>query len=42
MLEFADDLVDIALTNIAESEDIMDASHIEDLLRWEQRWVMFK
>jgi len=37
MLELANDLVDIALTNIAESEEIMDASLVEDLSRWKER-----
>ena len=37
MMELANDLVDIALTNIAESEKIMDASQVEDLSRWKER-----
>lgn len=36
MLAFANDLVDIAVTNMAESEEIMDPSHIEDLSRRKQ------
>lgn len=34
MVAFANDLVDVAVTNIAESEEIMDAAHIEDLSWW--------
>ena len=37
MVELANDLVDVAVTNIAESEEIMDASHIEDLSWWKKR-----
>ena len=42
MVELANDLVDVAVTNIAESEAIMDASHIEDLSLWKKRWERFK
>lgn len=41
MLEFANDLVDVAVTKMAESVEIMDASHIKDLSRWKQRWGRF-
>jgi len=37
MLEFAKDLVDVAVTKIAESVEIMDASHIQDFSRWKER-----
>jgi len=37
MLEFANDLVDIALTNMTESEEIMDVSQVEELSRWKER-----
>ena len=37
MIALAIDLVDVAVTNIAESEAIMDAAHIEDLSWWEKR-----
>jgi hypothetical protein len=37
MVALANDLVDVAVTNIAESEEIMDAVHIEDLSRWKER-----
>lgn len=38
MIEFANDLVEIAVTNITENEDIMDTSQVEDLSRWKERW----
>ena len=37
MVELANDLIDVAETNIAESEEIMDVSHIEDLSWWKKR-----
>ena len=37
MVALANDLVDVALTNMAESEEIMDVVHIEDLSWWKQR-----
>jgi hypothetical protein len=37
MLEFANDLVDIIVSNIAESKEFMDASDIEDLSWCKQR-----
>jgi hypothetical protein len=37
MVALANDLVDIAMTNIAESEEFMDAVHIEDLSWWNER-----
>jgi hypothetical protein len=41
MLEFANDLVDIAVTNITESEGIMDAFQIEELSWWKERQERF-
>ena len=37
MVALADDLVDVAVTNIAESEEIMDAVHMDDLSWWKMR-----
>ena len=37
MIEFANDLVEVAVTNITENEDIMDTSQVEDLSRWKER-----
>ena len=36
MVELASDLVNVAVTNIAESKEITDASHIEGLLWWKK------
>jgi hypothetical protein len=37
MVALANDLVDVAVTNIAESEEIMDAVHMDDLSWWKMR-----